>query len=149
MKSLKTILFILLCVIAVQGTKAQELSKYPGLFRSQFYQDNNRITEKEFEELLYSDPTSKSYLKKAEGLSFVSRIFAVGAISSALLLTNTEFGSQVSSVSQFVFIGTSIVTLSTGYLSSNRLRDSILHYNNKFDVGIGVGQSGVGLLVRF
>ena len=148
---------LLLFALAFQGLSAQELSAYSRLFNVEFYEDDNRITKKEFKEKLMGYEDSAIYLKKSttnEALFYGTYVVGLGG----LVWLASESNQDDSDIAAPLVLGLGgfIASLIFADGASKNAAKAILTYNKQFDnrkttyqlLPIG-NRNGFGLALRF
>lgn len=162
MKSVYVLFIIMLSFFSVSG---QEVSSFPGFWKTEYYQDDKQITRKEFGALMESNSIAAKHWRKSKtnetlaGITLVAQMgFSIWMVSELIqddpFLTNRDRVDNA--------LAPSIGVVSTGiagsiflYLHSKSKKRAILTYNKQFDnkttynlVPIS-NQNGLGLALRF
>ena len=153
MKISKFFVLFLFLFSASFSVKAQELSAYNGFWSYEYYQDDERIDKKKFEEILYSDDEAKKIWrdsKTLEGLAYLG--LGVEIAGGVWLISDARNGRNITA-SSIVFGAGFIGGLILIFNSQKKKKDAILRYNSTLDkktsFKIEPSKSGVGLVLKF
>jgi hypothetical protein len=83
---MRTTLFTLLGVLFITSLSAQELSYFTGTWSTKYYQDNEEIKRKDFEELLKADTSSFELWQKHKKQSTLGSVFFLAELGSFVWL---------------------------------------------------------------
>jgi hypothetical protein len=78
MKSLKIKLFLVLFVVVIANTIAQEITSFAGMLSMEYYQDDQKITKKEVKDLFLKNEEVYTHWKKADTKDIVAGVALVG-----------------------------------------------------------------------
>lgn len=151
---MKVKLFFLsaLFFIISEHSNAQELSMYPGFWSMQYYEDSERISKKEFVDLIYSDKESSALWDKSKKhMAYAWGSFGVQV--GFLIWQNIRRQNNESQTLPLVG-GLSAALVTVGFaISSGKLKKkSILKYNKSKDTGFinfGPTYNGMGMVYSF
>ena len=153
---MKILKFLLVCgcvIIANSSLTAQELSAFAGFLQNQYYQDDNRITKKEFNALLDSNPDSRQYRKIANNHTIASGAL-IGAQVGFLFWANERVKDRESATLPVVgYFGSAVAGLGFAFSAAKYNKLAILKYNASFDdvgtLNFGPTSNGLGLVLEF
>ncbi|WP_350285091.1 hypothetical protein [uncultured Croceitalea sp.] len=153
--------FALMTIVLLCSSElsAQEISTFPGFFRTKYYQDDKEITRKEVKELLLNNDGSATYWKKSgtnEALFYGTyTVFLVGAGWLGYELSKDEADRDLTAPT-VVTLGGFLIAMIFYNGANTNARKAILTYNKQFDgkqtsfrlVPVG-NADGLGLALRF
>lgn len=153
MKILARITTLLITLLALQSTSAQELTMYSGFFDYQFYVDNQRITRPEAMKLLQQNQDVWRHWQQSRVHSAVAGVSAVGSIVLLAISIDQEVKNDELGPYYFGGLGALVVGSVFAVLSSNKKRDAILSYNEtlerKTSFKLVPAKQGVGIALQF
>ena len=157
MKSIKTLLFFAFFVISISKSIGQEITVFPGLWKVEYYQDDQEITKKELKNLFSKNEEVSAYWKKSNTYSTLAYT-AIAAEVGFAIWTSSEINKEGSSNAVAPAIGTiGFAVLATIFLSSANKngKKAILTYNKQFDSKTTFriepisNKNGLGLALKF
>lgn len=165
MKSLKMNFILSLFILVITNATAQEITSFTNLWGMEYYQDDNKITKKELNELFSKNEQINTYWKKANTKEVIAGV--AGAVQIGLL---TWAAVELAKDDPFLSgrdraknaIGPTLGSLGAGVISIIFLngsykarKNAILQYNKQFDdkttyrlVPIS-NQTGIGVALKW
>jgi len=148
------LLFSILALIFFVSFKssAQELSMYPGFWKMQYYQDSEKISKGEFENLILQDVKSAELWNKSKKqMAYGLGAFGVqlGFFAWQIVRRNDGESQTLPVVGGLASAGVAIAFILS---SNNSKKKAILQYNDSKDTGvinIGPTYNGMGLVLSF
>ena len=133
--------------------RAQEITAFPGFFGMQYYQDENRLTIPEVNELFKSDPEVNKLWRQAKTNESIAYGFLAAEVGAAIWMF-TELDKDEDAVAPLVTVlGTAILGTVFISMSTKKKKDAILKYNSnlekKVSLDLNINKYGLGLAVSF
>ncbi len=150
--SLFVVLFLVFCT-----AQAQEITVFPGFWKTEYYQDDNQITKQELKTLFSKNEEANAHWEKSNKNSTIAYIAIAGQTAGAFWL-----GTQLGSEDNGDIVAPLAATLGFGIIAGIFLnaankngKRAILTYNKQFDdkttyrlVPVS-NQNGLGLALKF
>lgn len=149
---MKCLIAIFVVLFFTFSSYSQEVTMFPSLFGSKFYEDDKKITRDQFEFLLNQDINSGNYLKKSKTHQTISWLTFGAGLCFYIVGVESDLKSDISKIAFIGALGSYGVSIGFSLSSNKWKRESILAYNKSKDVGsINFGQTtnGIGLTWNF
>ncbi len=151
----KSILFLFL-IGCIATASAQEVTMFSGLFSYQYYQDNERITKKDFVTLIESRPEALTHWNRSKTFNTLSWValaselgFFIWEVSDNKPYENTSNNT----ITQIGVYGSFAAVLAFTFLSHSQKKKAILKYNQSLDkkttFKLKPAKQGIGIAVVF
>lgn len=145
-------LFIFLIAVFSNSLKAQEITMFPGIFSTQYYQDDQQISKAQLESLLVSNPSANLFWNKSKQHKVYS-FLSIGAELGFLVWQSNRIKNNKSQTLPLIgVIGSAIAAIGFTVSSNNLKKNAILTYNQgleTYSLDLGVSQNGLGLSLTF
>ena len=138
---------------------AQEITMFPGIFSTKYYQDENRITKKEIHTLMQQHELTKMYWSKSKLHNNVSKGSFVAsflflfwyAASNDGLINGKGFSLNSKMIG---FLGASTASIGFSFSAKSLRKKAIVSYNrintdDKTSLFIGQTYNGLGIVFNF
>ncbi|NNC34262.1 MAG: hypothetical protein HKO09_05265 [Croceitalea sp.] len=154
-KSFCTVCFTLFVFFGVQ-INAQEITAFSGMWGSEYYQDDQKITKQELKNLFATNKEVAMLWKKSEANATVGYVAMAGELGFAFWL-GAELGKDNGDelVPAIGTVGTAIIAGIFLSKASKKGREAILTYNKQFDNRTSfrliptINKNGLGLALKF
>ena len=152
MKPSQILLLTLLWAVSIGNSVAQEITMFPGLFKTNYYADGEQVSKADIENTMQSHQLpemywniSKTYMKS----SYISLGVQFGTFMYHFV---TRFGPGFRLTPLVVSIGAGALSIGFTIAASKHRKKAILRYNHiksddTFLLHIGQTHNGVGLVV--
>jgi hypothetical protein len=149
--NLLRIFILIVFSIVIKSSSAQEVTMFPGFFVIEYYQDDVRISNKTFKNLMLDNPASNMYYKKS--ILFYRLSLASASTEFAFLILLVNSNSLNSATNMLLGVaGTAAFSLIFSQSSNFFKKKAILNYNKSLESNslyIGPTTNGVGLVYSF
>ncbi|HEA23028.1 hypothetical protein LCGC14_2133920 [marine sediment metagenome] len=155
MKILKTILAVGIITLISSNVSAQEITVFPGSWGEQFYQDKEKLTWKEVNEIMMESQVAQQEWQKSKKLALGGIGFALANLGSTVWLVSNLDQNKPLTGPIIAAAGTGIIGMIFFKASGDNKRRAILSYND----GLGGGtsfhlvpvnnQNGTGVALKF
>lgn len=151
---MKKMVFGLFIVVACLGQlNAQELSYFPGMWSTEYYQDNEKITSKEFESLLESNPTSFELWQKHEKQMIIGGVVSLAELGLAIWTFSDLINDRNAWGPGLGTIGAGIIAAIILNKAFKNKKEAVLNYNDGLDqktsFKIEPSKRGLGIVLSF
>lgn len=131
---------------------AQELTTFPGFWGTDYYQDDTKISKKQFNTLMSADPEANQLWRRAKRHETIGWV-AVGAEVGFLVWQINRANNGDSHVLPLIGIVASAgVAIGFSFSAASLRKRSILKYNKNIDsanIHLGPTHNGLGLVLQF
>lgn len=156
MKILRTLFAIGIFALISTNLSAQEITVFPGSWGEQFYQDKEKLTWKEVNEIMMESQVAQEEWRKSKKLALGGLIFGVANLGSAVWLISNLDQNKPLTGPIIATVGTGLAGLVFFKASAKNKRMAILNYNDSVEGG-GTSfrlvptsdENGVGLALKF
>ena len=145
-----TWLFICSSLFVVNELEGQELTFFQGAFSQQFYEDDQRITRREFINKISSVPESADHWRRYKTNNTIATVSSLGT-GVALYFWISRDDGESTTVPAVTTIGGLLITTIFAQKALDHQRDAILAYNQNKAGAYHVmpSKEGIGLTINF
>ncbi len=146
---------MIFCIMAMgQLVSAQELSLYTGVFSETYYQDDQKITRSEFNELLKTDDAVWQHWRRAATFEALGSASAFGSGILLGLGIGRDQNDKGSNTGYYIGgAGAFIVSMVFVEISQKNKRSAVLKYNENLErkttFKLAPSREGIGIAVHF
>jgi hypothetical protein len=154
MKTFKAIV-IFTFSLAQNFVVGQEISIFPGLFKQEFYVDDQKVSRKEVETLIAKNKEANIMWQKSKKYQWAAGCFSIAQAGLAIYALNkASNGDQESALTPlYAAVGVGIGSVIFSYNFLKLRKNAILKYNKSFDKKshsyISPSSNGIGLALNF
>ena len=154
---MKSVSFFIVLFLLFSTAQAQEITVFPGLWNTEYYEDDHQITKKELKALMTKNEEVSTYWKKSNRNATIGYVAFAGEMASVVWLV-----SQLDSDDNNDRIAPATATIGFAIVAGIFLnaankngKKAILTYNKQFDNKTTYrllpisNQNGLGLAIRF
>ena len=154
MSRLKLILLLNIIVISIIKTSAQEITMFPGFFKTHYYVDDIKVSKAKITNIMQSHALTEMYWKKSKRdmkIAWISLGIQYGAL---LFQLTSRFSSLNKLIPLIVTIGAGISAIGFTISASSNRKKAILVYNQlQLEEGmflhLGQTHNGIGIVCNF
>lgn len=155
MKVLKTILLTSTLIFFASDLTAQEITSFSGFMGDEFYQDKEKLSWKEINEIMTESQVAEIYWQKSKKQMLGT--LAVGAVNlgSAIWFVVNEMDNKPVTAPLITFAGTGLIGAIIHHSAMKNKKMAILEYNDSlgkktsFYMEPTSNENGVGLALKF
>ena len=112
---------------------AQEITMFDESFTYKFYQDEERITPKELNELMLKDSLTKMHWKKAKTKNIIVNLLITAQIISFITIISSNENSGLPQILGPFIVVSSFANIGIVFTRQKSIRKAILRYNSLLD----------------
>ncbi len=146
------ILSVIIFCCFTEKAYSQELSMFQGFWTIEYYQDNQRLSKKEFESVMFQDKQAYGLWNKSKKHNAVSIIAAGVQVGFLVLLVDRLSDDENLTIPTVGMIGSAVTSFVFGGSARKLKRDAILNYNNREGVSsilLTPTYNGFGFVLSF
>ncbi|MCG2460553.1 hypothetical protein K8352_07325 [Flavobacteriaceae bacterium F89] len=142
-------------ILFTSGLAAQEITSFSGFWGTEFYQDKEKLSWKEINEIMTQNQDAEIYWQKSKKQMLATLAVGTVNLGSAIWFVVNEMDDKPVTAPLVAFAGTGLIGSIIYYSASKNKKKAILEYNDSLGKKVSFhlvptsNENGVGLALKF